>query len=205
MSTVFWGVCHLRPFHRSSPGNGWTVSVRSTVKKLINNSSFCLLCSLCLIETRALLNLWLLVMILPVSRNCVCQTGKVPLRHLYTQKNPFAKVFNILYTDPCYLFFPLDSVTVLTISFYLLSNLSIIHQRGQSVSCSCIVAKLGKLTSVSDFTEATVGVWECCRRMYPNTAIVLDFFIFLFSTLTESVTTRPASASLQLGEHLKEE
>lgn len=103
------------------------------------------------------------------------------------------------------IFFSLDSVTVLTISFHLLSNLSIIHQRGQSVSCSCILAKPGKLTSVSDFTEATVGVWECCRRMYPNTAIVLDFFIFLFSTLTESVTTRPASASLQLGEHLKEE
>lgn len=102
-------------------------------------------------------------------------------------------------------FFSLDLVTVLTISFHLLSNLSIIHQRGQSVSCSCILAKLGKLTSVSDFTEATVGVWECCRRMYPNTAIVLDFFIFLFSTLTESVTMRPASASLQLGEHLKEE
>lgn len=145
-------------------------------------------------------------MILPVSRNCVCQTGKEPLRHLYTSKKKFAKVsvFNILYTDPCYLF-SLDSVTVLTISFHLLSNLSIIHQRGQSVSCSCSLAKLGKLTSVSDFTEATVGVWECCRRMYPNTAIVLDFFIFLFSTLTESVTTRPASASLQLGEHLKEE
>lgn len=139
-------------------------------------------------------------MILPVSRNCVCQTGKVPLRHLYTQKNPFAKVYRSVLS-----FFSLDSVTVLTISFHLLSNLSIIHQCGQSVSCSCILAKLGKLTSVSDFTETTVGVWECCRRMYPNTAIVLDFFIFLFSTLTESVTTRPASASLQLGEHLKEE
>lgn len=114
---------------------------------------------------------------------------------------------NYLYSIYCIqihaiFFFPF---TVLTISFHLLSNLSIIHQRGQSVSCSCILAKLGKLTSVSDFTEATVGVWECCRRMYPNTSIVLDFLFFLFSTLTESVTTRPASASLQLGEHLKEE
>lgn len=124
---------------------------------------------------------------------------------LHPKKKTICKSICIQYTvyRSMLSFFPF---TVLTISFHLLSNLSIIHQRGQSVSCSCILAKLGKLTSVSDFTEATVGVWECCRRMYPNTAIVLDFFfLFLFSTLTESVTTRPASASLQLGEHLKEE
>lgn len=46
----------------------------------------------------------------------------------------------------------------------------------------------------------TVGVWECCLRMYPNTDIVLAFF----SPPIESVTIRPARASNSLESTFRE-
>lgn len=120
------------------------------------------------------------------------------------KKKTFAKVsvFNILYTDPCYLFFLLPCLPSHSIyfpifpSFTNVDNLSVVPVFQLNLANSPV-----SLTSLKPLSVSGNAAEECTQIQLSSWI----FLIFLFSTLTESVTTRPASASLQLGEHLKEE
>lgn len=125
-------------------------------------------------------------MILPVRGNTLClPTGKVaetPSTHkrkthyfaLWSEclQHTYNIFSSTIAKSICHIFCFLFNMC--TISLRLLPILPISHQCEQSVSCSCILDKLGKPSNVSNF-------WECCRRMYPNTAIIVVFlFIYQF-------------------------